>query len=234
MMASEEEYQQRLKDDFFRTTWKSAVEGFAHFHENVLPFIDERYESVQPTLGGHIRSADQLRIILTELHELDGRFFGGVPDWGKEYMEGATYTLVYLSQDIEGAACIINSFGALAVDPFIQFALGNEFSKKLKSTYIDTVSCYFSEWGAIPEPEVEPAHWQIYLNDFSYNDRNELLAKMGLHPLSNPSFPPRHVMKWFSGESFDKHDYISDLLDLYAEAGIDEDELTSPEQSGAL
>jgi hypothetical protein len=232
MMINEEEYQQRLKDNFFRTTCKSAVDGFSHFYENVLPFIDDRYEKVQPALDENIRSAEQLRKILTELHDLDDRFLGEVLDWGKECMEGATYTLVYLSQDIEDVACIINSFGALAVDPFIQFSLGNEFSKKLKSTYLDTVSCYFSEWGAIPELEVEPAHWQVYLNDFSHNDRNEFLAQMGLSPLRNPSFPPRHVMKWFSGESFDKHNYISDLLELYVEAGIDEDELTSPEKFG--
>jgi len=231
-MSNEEEYQQLLEQEFFQLTWKSIVDGLSHFHEKVLPYKDDRYEKLSPVLGKSLHSADQLRKVLTELNELDDRFVGEVLHWDEQLLQGATYSLVYLGQGIEDVASIIDSFGALSVDPFIQFSLGNEFSKKLKSTYLDTVGCYFAEWGAIQEPEIFPVHWQMYLNDFTCSERDELLNKMDLHPLSNPSFPPRHVMKWFSGVSFDEDDYLSQLLDVYSEAGIDDDELAAPRVIG--
>lgn len=210
----------KLKQHFFNKTLPEASVAFSFFYENILPYDYHGYEAALDHLKLNNLSTDEVRRALTKLHELEERFFGEVLFWGEELIQGATYSLVYIGQDYAEVESILKSFGALALDPYLQFSLGNEFCKKLKATYLDTVGSYFTDWGALPEPEIIPAHWQLYLNDFSLMERGDLLDIMCLKPLSNPSFPPRHVMKWFSGNALNENTYLYDLINLYHEAGI--------------
>ncbi|MEY8200764.1 MAG: hypothetical protein RPS47_16125 [Colwellia sp.] len=217
--------QANLESTFFKTTWPMIRKALVHYFEVTLPYKDDRYEEVSPALNEVVTSIGKVKSIIDKVTGLNDRFYGEVLYCDKALVQAATYSLIYIGQELDDVSSIINSFGLLSADPYIKFSLGNEYSKKLKSIYIEVINEFFQELGELPEADIAPSHWIIYRNNFCNSTRSQLLDTMSISPLLNVSFPPRETMNWFSNVAFDEDNYLSTLLEHYVEAGLNDSDI---------